>query len=189
MKRIAVFASGAGSNARVLIQHFENHPDAQVTLLVTNRPECGAAAIAMEHGVEVLYLDRDNFYGKGSVANDLIERGIDLIVLAGFLWRVPADLISPFENRIINLHPSLLPKFGGRGMYGNNVHKAVIEAGEKESGITIHYVTEEFDEGAAIAQFSCPVFPSDNIETLAKRIHELEHKHLAPTVDKLLFSL
>jgi phosphoribosylglycinamide formyltransferase-1 len=186
VKRIAVFASGAGTNAKILIEHFELHRDAQVTLLVSNRAEAGAVKIAQEHGVEAMIIHKENFFTEESIVAELKERGIDLIVLAGFLWLIPPALIKAFPNRIVNIHPALLPKFGGKGMYGKKVHEAVLSAGEKESGITVHYVNEHFDEGEHIAQFSCEVNADDSIDSLASRIQGLEHKHFASVVEKLL---
>jgi phosphoribosylglycinamide formyltransferase 1 len=189
VKRIAVFASGSGSNARTLMQYFEFHADAQVTLLVCNNPDAGVLEIARENGVETMLVDREQFYDYRSVSEDLKVRGIDLIVLAGFLWLVPPVLVKDFAGRIVNIHPALLPKFGGKGMYGKHVHKAVLEAGETESGITIHFVNENFDEGGHIAQYSCKVEPGDTVETLAARVQELEHKYYAGGVEKVLEGL
>ena len=186
MKRIAIFASGTGTNAQIIIHHFELHPVAQVTLLVSNKSDAGAIHIAREHGVETLVIDRETFFSENSIVEELKVRGIDLIVLAGFLWLIPAQLIKAFPNRIVNIHPALLPKFGGKGMYGQFVHRAVLAAGESESGITIHYVNEKFDEGKHIAQFACPVEPGDTVESLTKRIHELEHRHYASAIERLL---
>lgn len=186
MKRIAIFASGTGTNAQKLVEHFETHRDAQVTLVVSNRPDAGVLGITREHGVESMVVSREKFFSERSIVDELRGRGIDLIVLAGFLWLIPPAIISAFPNRIVNIHPALLPKFGGKGMYGSKVHAAVIDAGEKESGITIHYVDERFDEGDRIAQFRCPVLPGDTPQSLAARVQELEHKHFAETVEKLL---
>lgn len=186
VKRIAVFASGAGTNAKILIEHFQFHREAQVTLLVSNRAEAGAIKIAQEYGVETLVISKENFFSGNSIVAELNERGIDLIVLAGFLWLIPPALIKAFPNRIVNIHPALLPKFGGKGMYGKKVHEAVLAAGEKESGITVHYVNEHFDEGEHIAQFSCEVNADDTCDSLAARIQKLEHQHFATVVEKLL---
>ncbi len=186
MKRIAIFASGTGSNAKVLIEYFESHRNAQVTLLVCNKAEAGAIKIAHEHGVESLLISKEEFFSNNSIVEKLQERGIDFIVLAGFLWLIPPAIVASFPNRIVNIHPALLPKFGGKGMYGKKVHEAVIFGKEKESGITIHFVNEKFDEGNHIAQFICPVFSDDTPESLAKRVLELEHKHFALVVDGLL---
>lgn len=186
MKRIAIFASGAGTNAGVIIRHFELHPIAQVTLLVSNKRDAGALNIAREHGVETMVIEREDFFSKESIVNELKVRGIDLIVLAGFLWLIPTPLINAYPNRIINIHPALLPKFGGKGMYGKYVHEAVLAAGEKESGITIHHVNERFDEGSHIAQFTCAVDPGDTVETLAAKVQRLEHEHFASAIERLL---
>lgn len=186
MKRIAIFASGTGSNAEVIIRHFEMHPDAQVILLVSNRPDAGALKIAQEYGVETMVVDREQFFSPRSVLDELKVRAIDMIVLAGFLWLIPEILILAYRNRIINIHPALLPKFGGKGMYGKHVHSAVLAAGEKESGITIHYVNENFDEGDHIAQFTCAVDAGDTVETLAAKVQRLEHEHFAGAIERLL---
>lgn len=186
MKRIAIFASGTGSNARKIIEYFELHHHAQVTLVLSNKANAGVLDIAREHGVETIVTDRNHFYDGHTVVQQLRDRGISLVVLAGFLWLIPKELIAAFPDRIVNIHPSLLPKFGGKGMYGHHVHEAVLAAGEKQSGITIHYVNEHFDEGSHIAQFSCPVEPGDTPETLAKRVLALEHKHFPEVVDQLL---
>lgn len=186
MKRIAIFASGTGSNAEVIIRHFEMHRDAQVTLLVSNKAGAGAIRVAQDYGVETMVVDREQFYGHNSIKKELDFRGIDLIVLAGFLWLIPPVLIKTFPDRIVNIHPALLPKFGGKGMYGKHVHSAVLAAGEKESGITVHYVNEHFDEGTHIAQFTCAVDAEDTPETLAAKVQQLEHEHFAGTIERLL---
>lgn len=186
MKRIAVFASGAGTNAKNLIEHFELHADAQVTLVVSNRADAGVVQMAREHGVETMIVAREDFFSEHSIVQQLNERGIDFIVLAGFLWLIPIALVKAFPNKIVNIHPALLPKFGGKGMYGKKVHDAVLANGEKESGITIHFVNENFDEGKSIAQFVCPVMKDDTTETLAARVQQLEHKHFAEVVEKLI---
>lgn len=182
MKRIAVFASGAGSNARRLIDYFRNSADAAVTLIVCNNPKAGVLQLAQETNTEVLLIEREAFYNGDAYVSELQKKQIDFIVLAGFLWLVPGKLVHAFPDRIINIHPALLPKFGGKGMYGMHVHRAVLAAGEKESGITIHFVNEHYDEGRYIAQFTCPVFPDDSPESLAQRVQELEHTHLPETV-------
>jgi phosphoribosylglycinamide formyltransferase-1 len=186
MKRIAIFASGSGTNAEAIMKYFELHRNAQVTLLVSNKKDAGALQRAVNHGVETMVVTRDQFFAPGSIVEELKVRGIDLVVLGGFLWLIPQALINAFPNRIVNIHPSLLPKFGGKGMYGHHVHEAVLAAGEKESGITIHYVNEHFDEGAHIAQFKCEVLSADTPDTLAARIHKLEHAHFAEVIEKIL---
>jgi phosphoribosylglycinamide formyltransferase-1 len=189
VKRIAIFASGSGSNAGILIHFFESHPKAQVTLVVCNNPNAGVIDIASQQGVEILIPDHDQFYASDSIVKDLKIRRIDLIVLAGFLWLIPKIVVADFKNRIINIHPSLLPKFGGKGMYGKHVHEAVLASGEKETGITIHFINENFDEGEIIAQFSCPVLADDTPESLAKRVQELEHLHFSSTISKVVNSI
>lgn len=186
MKNIAVFASGTGSNARRLIDYFQHSDKARVTLVVCNKPGAKVLDVAKELGVESLLITRESFYESDAVISTLREKHIDLVVLAGFLWLIPAALVQAFPKRIINIHPALLPKFGGKGMYGMNVHKAVLAAGEKESGITIHFVNEHYDEGEFIAQHSCPVFPSDSAESLALRVQELEHAYFVRAVESVL---
>lgn len=185
-KKLALFASGTGSNVRAICAYFEDRPDVDIALLVSNRPEAPVVAFAQEQGIDVLLLKREDFYGTTRLADQLRERGIHLIVLAGFLWLVPEYLVEAFPERIINLHPALLPKYGGKGMYGSRVHEAVIAAGDTLSGITIHYVDSRYDEGRILFQASCPVLPEDNPGSLAARIHQLEHQHLPPLIDQLL---
>ena len=185
MKHLAIFASGAGSNAAKIIEHFRNHPSVQVTLIVCNNPAAGVVKIAESNGIPVLIIEREKFLRGDAYLPELEKYQIHLIVLAGFLWKVPELLIKSFEKRIINIHPALLPKYGGKGMYGLNVHQAVIEHKEKESGITIHYVDEKYDNGDIIFQASCPVMETDTSVSLAERIHELEHKQYALIIEKL----
>ena len=187
MKRIAIFSSGEGTNANKLIEYFEDSNCANVVLLVSNRPNSGGLKIAKKHDVESLIVLREEFMSGVSLIEKLIEREIDYIVLAGFLWLLPPNVIVAFSNKIINVHPSLLPKFGGKGMYGTKVHEAVIAAKEIESGITIHYVNEKFDEGKHIAQFKCAVLSNDTAETLNIRVRELEHQNFAKVLESLLF--
>jgi phosphoribosylglycinamide formyltransferase-1 len=186
VKKIAIFASGTGTNAEIVIRHFELHKDAQVTLLISNRADAGAVKMAQEYGVETMIVDREQFFSSRSVLDELKVRAIDMIVLAGFLWLIPEILILAYRNRIVNIHPALLPKFGGKGMYGKHVHHAVLASGEKESGITIHFVNENFDEGDHIAQFTCTVEAGDTVETLAAKVQRLEHEHYASAIERLL---
>lgn len=182
MKRIAVFASGAGSNARRLIEFFRDSTDAAVTLIVCNNPKAGVIELARETNTECLLIERDRFYNGDAYLSVLQEKQIDFLVLAGFLWLVPEKLVRAYPDKIINIHPALLPKFGGKGMYGMHVHRAVIAAGEKESGITVHFVNEHYDDGRYIAQVTCPVYPADTPEVLAKRVLALEHASLPELV-------
>ncbi len=189
MKNIAVFASGEGTNAQELIDHFNKGSLARVALIVTNNPIANGIGRAKNAQIPVLLVDKKNFSEPVFFLKELQKFEIDLIVLAGFLWLVPAYLTSAFTGKIVNIHPSLLPKYGGKGMYGGNVHKAVIDSNEKESGITIHYVNEHFDEGEIILQARCEVSKNDTPETLAIKIHKLEHEYLPKTIEALIKKL
>lgn len=189
MKKIAVFASGAGSNAEKIIGHFRHHPQATVSLIVCNKPGAGVTAIARHNHIPVLIIEKEPFFKGHGYINELKEAGIDFIVLAGFLWKVPALLISAYPGRIINIHPALLPAYGGKGMYGQHVHEAVIANQEKESGITIHVVDEKYDHGKIIFQARCPVYEKDTPETLARRIHGLEHEHYPAIIESQVSQL
>lgn len=186
MKRIAIFASGAGSNARKIIEHFSHHPKINVALIACNKPGAGVLNIADEHGIPTLLIDKEQFFRGNAYADELKADDIDFIVLAGFLWKVPVALIQAYQQKIVNIHPALLPKYGGKGMYGHFVHEAVIANKENESGISIHLVDELYDHGKIVFQASCEVKPDDTPDTLAKRIHELEHKHFATVIETLL---
>lgn len=181
---IAVFASGAGSNARKIIEHFKGSATARVALVVCNKPGAGVIDIAAEHGIPVLMIEKERFFRGDAYLPELEQKGIRWIVLAGFLWKVPLALVTAYRNHIINIHPALLPNYGGKGMYGNFVHEAVISAGETRSGITIHYVDEHYDNGDIIFQAHCPVLPQDTPSTLAQRIHSLEHEHFPLVIEK-----
>ena len=183
---IAIFASGAGSNARKIIEHFEKKDlPIKVSLIVCNVQGAGVIEIAKEKGIPTLMINKADFASTGYVES-LHNSEIQFIVLAGFLWKVPEMLVQAYPKAIINIHPALLPKYGGKGMYGSRVHEAVIAAGEKESGITIHWVNEHYDEGAIIYQASCPIDAGETPATLAHKIHALEHAHFAPTIEQLL---
>ena len=188
-KRLAIFASGTGSNTQQIIDYFTS-PSVKwhvtVSLIVCNKPGAGVLQIAQTKKINTLLIDRERFFYGDAYLDVLHETKIELIVLAGFLWKIPLPIIHAFPKRIINIHPALLPKYGGKGMYGNKVHEAVIEAGEKKSGITIHYVDEHYDEGDIIFQATCDVLPGDTPETLAQRIHKLEHKHYPAVIERLI---
>lgn len=186
--RIAIFASGAGSNAQKIIEHFRYSKKARVTLIVCNKPGAAVLSIAAAEHIPVLLLEREQFSSGNGYAGELQENGIDLIVLAGFLWKIPAALIKAFPNRIINIHPALLPGYGGKGMYGLHVHQAVIDNKEKESGISIHYVDEIYDHGKIIFQAKCPLLEHETAESLAQRIHKLEHEHYPRIIERLIES-
>lgn len=183
--RIAIFASGTGSNAQKIIDYFKNSFLAEIALIACNNPKAGVLKIAAAENLPVLFLEKKVFNETGYLT-ELKSSGIDLIILAGFLWKIPDNLIHAFEDKIINIHPALLPAYGGKGMYGNAVHEAVIAAKEKESGITIHYVDEKYDHGKIIFQAVCAVEKNESAESLSKKIHELEHKFYAPQIEKLI---
>lgn len=185
MKQLAIFASGEGSNAQQIINHF-HESDIKIALIICNNPKANVLKRAEKHNIPVLLIDKATFYNGDTVLKELLNKKIDLIVCAGFLWKIPENILHSFPNKIINLHPALLPKFGGKGMYGMNVHKAVINAGEKESGITIHYLNEQYDEGEIILQKKCEIEKEDTPETLAQKIHELEHTYFPKTVEEVL---
>ncbi len=186
MKNLAIFASGTGSNARRIIEYFMQSPVAQVRLLLCNKPDAPVLGIAEALGVPTLLLDRAAFYQPGNVAQLLATRSIDFIALAGFLWLLPSCLVQAFEGRIVNIHPALLPRFSGKGMYGMHVHQAVKAAGENQTGITIHYVNERYDEGQIIFQASCPIAPEDTPDTIAQKVHALEYQHYPQVLEQLL---
>lgn len=188
-KRIAIFASGAGSNANKIIDHFAPSKSVKVALIVCNKTGAGVISIAADNNIPLLMLDKEEFFRGSGYVEFFKEAGIDLIVLAGFLWKIPETLIKAYRNRIINIHPALLPKFGGKGMYGTKVHEAVIAAGEKESGITIHYVDEHYDNGDIIFQATCPVYENDTPDALATRIHSLEHENFPKVIEQCLNSI
>lgn len=187
-KRIAILASGSGSNAQRLIAHFRDSAVAEVKLVACDNPEAGVIQRAWDVGIAT-YLFNGAQLKDGTVQRELHGQRIDLLVLAGFLRLLPAELVRAWPQRIVNIHPALLPKYGGKGMYGQRVHDAVIAAGEKESGITIHYVNERYDEGEHLLQVRCPVLPDDTPDTLAARIHALEHEHYPQLVEQLVSTL
>ena len=186
MKHIAIFASGAGSNAQKIIDHFRDSSLAKVTLILSNKAEAGIFKIAEKEQIPAILIDKEQFFRGDTYIKLLEEAGTDLVVLAGFLWKVPANLVTAFPNRIINIHPALLPKFGGKGMYGHFVHEAVLAAGEKESGITIHYVNEKYDDGGVILQEKCIITEEDTPDSLARKVQVLEHKWFPLIVERLL---
>lgn len=189
MKRIAIFASGNGSNAQKIIEHFSGNPDVEVSLVLTNNEGAYVLKRAANLGIPAYVFDREMFYETEQVHDILRDIGIDFIVLAGFLWLVPRNILRGWTNRIVNIHPALLPKYGGKGMYGERVHRAVIEAGEKETGISIHYVNEHYDEGEIIFQEKTGIMPGDTAASIAERIHQLEHEHFPRVIEELLMKL
>lgn len=188
MKRIAILASGSGTNAQRLMEHFAGSSIAKVVLIGSDQPTAGVLQRAWDMGVPS-YLFNGAQLKDGTLLRELQGQRIDLVVLAGFMRLIPAGMVQAFPQRIVNIHPALLPKYGGKGMYGEHVHRAVIAAGETESGITIHYVNERYDEGEHLFQTTCPVMPEDTAETLAQRIHALEHAHYPRIVEALMKAL
>ncbi len=184
--RIALFASGAGSNAEKIITYFKDHPTIYIALIVSNKKDAGVLAIANQHQIPSLIINRENFYETDTDVDHLKKAGIDFIILAGFLWRMPLNFIKAYPDRIINIHPALLPKYGGKGMYGHFVHEAVINNKEKESGITIHYVDEIYDHGKIILQETCTINEADDAGSLAKKILILEHAHFAKSIETVI---
>lgn len=186
MKNIVIFASGSGTNAENIIRYFSNEKKANVALVLSNKPQAKVLERAAAHGVDAFFFDRAQFYETGEVLMMLRRRETDLVVLAGFLWLVPEDVIESFRGRIINIHPALLPLYGGKGMYGDRVHRAVLDAGCSESGITVHYVNEHYDSGDIIFQAKCPVLPGDDVNSLASRVHGLEYEHYPRVIEGLV---
>jgi phosphoribosylglycinamide formyltransferase 1 len=189
LKKIAIFASGSGTNAENIIRYFNFGKLARVDLVLTNNRNAYVIDRAKQLLVDCRIFDRQTFYHTDEILNLLNTRGIDLIVLAGFLWLVPDNILKSYPGRIINIHPALLPKYGGKGMYGHIVHDAVIQSGDKESGITIHYVNEKYDEGAIIFQARCNVIPGSSADDLAARVHELEYRHYPKVIEKILLDM
>lgn len=183
--RIAIFASGGGSNAEQLLAHFKDNLNIEVKLIVSNISDAGVLDRAKNHNVSTFVHTKEDAQ-DGGLLQKLVNEQIDLIVLAGYLKKIGDDLIYAFPNKIINIHPALLPKFGGKGMYGMNVHKAVVEAQEKESGPTIHYVNENYDEGAIIEQHKCKIESSDSPEDVQRKVLALEHKFFAPCIENVI---
>ena len=177
MKKIAIFASGSGSNAENIIQYFAQKPQFCVKSVFCNVPDAYVLERAKKYRIPSFVFNREEFRNPDKVFRQLQEQEIDFIVLAGFLWLMPSFITAAWPNKIVNIHPALLPAYGGKGMYGPHVHKAVIAAGEKESGITIHYVNDHYDQGAIIFQAKCPVLPTDTPDDLAARVHELEYRY------------
>lgn len=185
VKKIAIFASGSGTNAENIIRYFQSKKTAEVVLVLCNKAEAGVLKRAADLGVDSYVFNREEFYRSGQVLEMLTKSGADLVVLAGFLWLIPEELIAQYPNKIINIHPALLPKYGGKGMYGMNVHKAVHEAEEEETGITIHLVNEEYDKGEILFQARTKL-QGESPEEIAAKIHELEYAHFPQVIEEYL---
>ncbi len=188
MKRIIIFASGSGTNTENIIKYFKERKTAEVTHVFSNNRRAKVLRRAHDHKIKALHFDRDALYSTNDVLHILIDAKPDLIVLAGFLWIFPKKIIDAFPNKVINIHPALLPKYGGKGMYGHHVHEAVVRNKEKESGITIHYVNENYDEGAIIFQAKTAISENDSAEDVANAVHQLEYKHFPVVIEELLLS-
>jgi phosphoribosylglycinamide formyltransferase-1 len=183
MTKIGILASGSGTNAEKIMEHFATSDAGRVVFLASDNPDAFALVRAARHGVPTAVFSRAEFASGDAPLNAMRTAGVEYVVLAGFLRLVPSNMIAEFPGRIVNIHPALLPKYGGKGMYGRHVHEAVIAAGENESGITIHRVNEHYDKGDTIAQFRCPVSPDDTPDTLAGKIHALEHRYFPETIE------
>jgi phosphoribosylglycinamide formyltransferase 1 len=184
MHRLAIFASGSGTNAQNIINYFLNEPQIKISCICTNRADAYVVERARYHNIPVLVFSKDEFYHTENILTYLNNNKINWIILAGFLWLVPSYLIHAFPDHIINIHPALLPKYGGKGMYGNHVHQAVIDHKDTVSGITIHRVDSEYDRGSIIFQATCAVDASDTAESLAAKIHDLEYKHFPKIIEQ-----
>lgn len=187
--KVAIFASGAGSNAQKIIDYFKRNYSVKISLVVCNKKVAGVLDIAAKEKIPSLVIERNNFFEGDNYLPFLKERGINFIVLAGFLWKMPTSIINSYPNRIVNIHPALLPKYGGKGMYGQRVHEAVILANDAISGISIHYVDELYDHGNIIFQATCPIDETDTAESLAQKIHQLEHLHYPVVIESVLKKL
>lgn len=184
MTKLAIFASGSGSNAENIINYFKEFDTVKVSLVLTNNPSAGVIERGRRLNVPVIIFSKTIFTQTDDIVNLLKENGIDWIILAGFLWLVPQNLVEAYPNKMINVHPALLPNYGGKGMWGHHVHEAVVANGEKESGITIHYVNEHYDEGKVIFQAKCSLDETDTADTLAAKIHELEYEHFPKVIEQ-----
>ena len=184
--RLAILGSGNGTNAQQISEYFAHRTDVMVACIIYNKKDAYIAERAKRLGIEARYFGRDDFYHNGQVLAYLQEKHVDWVILAGFLWLVPEDMLQAFPRQIINIHPALLPKYGGKGMYGHHVHEAVVAAGERESGITIHLVDPQYDHGATLFQARCEVTPKDTPDSLAAKIHLLEKEHFPRVIDETI---
>ncbi len=186
MKNIALFASGTGSNAKTIIEYFVSNKTAKVCCLLSDNPKAKALEMANSYGIDTHFMNKEERQNPAQIVDYLKSKSVDIVVLAGYLKKIPALMIEAFPNSILNIHPALLPKFGGKGMYGMHVHRAVVEAGESSSGMTIHYVNAAYDEGAIIFQASCALDGQESPEEVAAKVLKLEHQHYAPIIEKIL---
>jgi len=186
LKKIAIFASGTGTNAQKIIDYFRPDPDISIALIVSNKPNAGVINIALAENIPRLIIEREKFFRGNAYTDELKSLDISLIVLAGFLWKIPPALVQAFPDAIVNIHPALLPGYGGKGMYGHFVHDAVIASGDQQTGISIHIVDEIYDHGKNIFQATVPIVPGDNAITIAGKVQVLEHEFYPRVIDSLL---
>jgi phosphoribosylglycinamide formyltransferase-1 len=186
VKKIILFASGGGSNVKAIVKAFEGNPQVEFPLIVCNNPKAGVISLAQSFKIDVLLVDKAHF-NSAILVDTLDMHQPDLLVLAGFLWKIPSHLIAHYPNKMINIHPALLPAYGGKGMYGHHVHEAVVANKEIESGITIHMVNEHYDEGTILLQKKVALLPADDAQTVASKVLELEHLWYAKVIDSILF--
>lgn len=184
--KIAIFASGSGTNAEEIISYFQDKEDISVALILSNNPKAYVLERAQKHRIPSYVFNREGFYKQRTVDEVLKLNGINFIVLAGFMWLMPERFVKSFPNAIVNIHPALLPKYGGKGMYGSHVHEAVVANKEPESGITIHWVNEEYDKGNIIFQATCELSASDTPDSVAEKVHQLEYKHYARVIENVI---
>lgn len=189
MKKIVVFASGSGTNFQNIANYFDKKQTAKIELLISNKADAYALERAKKMNISTLLINREMLYKSENVLNTLREINPDLLILAGFLWLIPENIIEAFPQKTVNIHPALLPKYGGKGMYGMQVHKAVVANKETETGISIHYVTKEYDKGDLIFQATCKVLPKDSSETIAEKVHGLEYEFFPKIIEKLLLEI
>ena len=187
--KIAIFASGNGTNAEEIIKHFQNHKTVKVALILSNNPNAYVLRRAENHKIPHFIFNRETYQNRSVIDEVLRLNAIDFIVLAGFMWLMPERFVKNFPNKIINIHPALLPKYGGKGMYGNHVHEAVVKNKEKESGITIHWVNEEYDKGSIIKQVKCTVSPLDTADDVASKVHQLEYEYYPKVIEDEVFKI
>lgn len=184
--RLAILGSGNGTNAQQISEYFAGRTDVEVACIIYNKRDAYIAQRAKKLGIEARYFGRADFYDTGAVLDYLRQKQVDWVILAGFLWLVPEAMLDAYPDRIINIHPALLPKYGGKGMYGHHVHEAVVAAGERESGITIHIVDRHYDRGTTLFQARCAVTPDDTPDSLAAKIHLLEKEHFPRVIDETI---
>lgn len=189
MKRIALFASGSGTNVENIANYFKNNTEIDIGLILSNKKDAFVLERAKKLGIPSMVFNREQFYNSQVVVDQLIDNNIDFVVLAGFLWLIPTNLIQAYPKKIINIHPALLPKHGGKGMYGSKVHESVVKNHDNESGITIHFVNEHYDEGDVIFQSTCEVLPTDTADNVAAKVHALEYEHFPKVIEQLVLNL